>query len=65
MSCARVNAVHSEPTIGTQSRYEIVTGDGFGTYQKYQVQSDNFVPSRNGINPIVSKVGMGIHSDVL
>jgi len=54
MSCARGNIVHRELTIGTQHGYEVVAGDGFGTYQGRQAQNDELVPSRNGINPVAS-----------
>ena len=56
--------MHSEPTIGVHSKCEVKADDSFGTYQGWQVQTDEPSPSRNGVNPIASQVEMGFHSDV-
>jgi hypothetical protein len=65
MSGARGDSIRSEPTIDTYLR-DVNGGDnGFGAYQGRQVQSDELVLARNGINPITSQVGMHSRSGVL
>ena len=65
MSYARGDAIHSEPTVDTQSSYKIEAGDGFGTYRGWQIQTGEPFPSRSGINLIASQVEMRFYSDVL
>ena len=61
----RGGTVHTEPTIDTYSHYVGGGGDAFGAYQGTQIQGDEPVSVRKGINPTIRQVRMGPHFGVL